>query len=86
MEKKLVFLKGIPASGKSTYAESLQGYVILSKDYIRRIYTDKSEKLVMDIERQRVVDEMRHGRNIVIDNTHFNPIHESHYRKVAETL
>lgn len=86
MEKKLIFLKGIPASGKSTYAESLQGYVILSKDYIRRIYTDKSEKLVMDIERQRVVDEMRHGRNIVIDNTHFNPIHESHYRKVAETL
>lgn len=80
---KLLVLKGLPASGKSTYAKRLveeQGFVRTNKDTIRKEmfggeYKRKDEKKVVK-ERDRLVKEaLEQGKDVVVDDTNLNPIH-----------
>lgn len=78
MGVKLLMLKGLPASGKSTYAKELvsQGWVRANKDDIRAElfphYEFKNEKEVVAIEDDRIKDALRIGKNVVVDDTNFN--------------
>ena len=84
MEKpKLLVLKGLPASGKSTKAKKLvaeEGYFRTNKDTIRKEmfgddYKRKDEKKVVK-ERDRLVRKaLSEGRNVVVDDTNLNPVH-----------
>lgn len=88
--QKILMLKGLPASGKSTYAKELeeQGWYRTNKDDIRKElfpnYTFKDEKEVVAIETEYVCNGLYSGKNVVVDNTHFNPTHEARLRKIAE--
>src|SRR5690242_7051055 len=84
-------LKGLPASGKSTYARDLakQGWVRINKDDLRQLlhdgkHTKGNEKQVLAIRDSIIIDSLDRGRNVVVDDTNFNPIHEQRLREIAE--
>lgn len=91
MTKKLLMLKGLPASGKTTHAKELEGtgkWVRVNKDDIRKEYfpdwTFKDEKRVLYIEDAEILAELNEGNNVVVDDTNFNPKHKDRLEKIAE--
>lgn len=86
---KLLMLKGLPGSGKTTYATELvsKGWKRVNKDDIRKRwfpeYKAKDEKEVIAIEDQLIRDVLGEGYDVVVDNTHFNPAHEKRLEKLA---
>ena len=75
--RKVVILRGIPGSGKTTYAKELvsQGFKRVNKDDIRHMINSYSldnadERLIHIMQDYIIKTLMFFGRNIVIDNTH----------------
>lgn len=90
---KIIFLKGLPASGKSTWAkEQLDkgGYIRVSKDDIRTHFTGKwtkrREKDVMAIRDGLIRLGIELKKNVIVDDTNLNPIHEKVVKGIAEEL
>ena len=76
---KIVFLRGIPGSGKSTYARDLvtrEGYTRVNLDAIRAMlgleYSPEAEKMAKQVHDSVVLRAMKAGHDVVIDNTHIN--------------
>lgn len=88
--RKLLMLKGLPASGKSTYAKELEskGWARVNKDDIRKEffpdYTFKDEKEVVYMEDAEIIAELREGNNVVVDDTNFAPKHQQRLEKIAK--
>lgn len=89
-QPKLLVLKGLPASGKSTYAKELtqQGWVRTNKDDIRSSlycgnWKRKDEKQVVRIRNQIVADALLHRKNVVVDDTNLNPVHAKELERIA---
>lgn len=88
MGVKLLMLKGLPASGKSTHAKELQaqGWVRANKDDIRAErfphYEFKDEKTVLMIEDEYIIEGLKSGRNVVVDDTNFNQ--QERLQKIAK--
>lgn len=84
-------LVGLPASGKSTWAKEeseLNGSVILSSDSIREeLFGSEEEqgspKLVFDTLKERLVETIRCGRNVIVDATSINRWERSDYINIA---
>lgn len=87
---KILLLKGLPASGKSTYAKQLEkehGFVRISKDDIRKTiknYNIKKESRVVVVRNKAIRAALAENKNVVIDDTNLNPIHEKNISKIAE--
>ena len=82
-------LKGLPASGKSTYAKELvkQGYKRVNKDDLRAMIDDGkwseiNEKNIRDMELHLVVEQLNKGKNVVVDSTNF--AYEDYWQHIAE--
>lgn len=93
---KLLVLKGISASGKSTYAKQLekQGWVRVEKDEIRkdeRLFPHgykypKDENRVVQ-ERDRLIRQaLRSGKDVVSSDTNLNPAHIRQLQNIARQL
>ena len=94
--KTLYFLRGLPASGKTTWAKAKLAALNLggkiravrtNKDEIRARLRRKginSEARVIRRETELVTKALKAGLDVIIDNTHFNPIHEWRYRDLAK--
>lgn len=89
---KILLLKGLPASGKSTYSKELvtkdHNWVRVNKDDLRAMmnngeFLGKLEKQVIKTEREIAENALKLGKNVVIDDTNFNPIHEEYFRDLA---
>lgn len=88
---KLLMLKGLPGSGKSTYARTLVGeqqYVRVNKDDLRAMlhnskHSKAREDQVLKIRDYITRTALAAGRNVVIDDTNFAPIHEITLRNIA---
>ncbi len=87
---KLVMLKGLPASGKSTYAKELvsQGYKRVNKDLLREMidcgnWTKANEKLIFDSEACLAHNFLEIGHNVVVDDCSF--AHEKHWESIARS-
>lgn len=85
---KLLILKGLPASGKSTYAKELvaKGWKRVNKDDLRAMIDDskwshKNEELIIKREKYLVVDFLNDGCNVVVDDTNFS--YEDYWEEVA---
>lgn len=91
---KLTYLKGLPASGKTTWAKE---QVAKSKGKTKRVNKDDlrsmldngewsktNEKQVVSAERTLVHDLLRNGYSVIVDNTGFSKAHEDHYRELAK--
>lgn len=77
---KLLMLKGLPASGKTTQARKLvgQGWVRVSKGDIHSmlyqdIHTNDTEKQVSTIYNDIIDTSLERGRNVVVDDTNLDP-------------
>jgi len=92
MTQKIIFLKGLPASGKSTWARQ---YVIdnpntvrVNKDDIRMelhngVFSKENEKEVIDYQINQAATALAEGKSVIVDNTHLSWTHAAEYRKLA---
>lgn len=70
-------LVGLPASGKSTFAQTVENCVVVSSDEIREQLFGSAEcqnnpKLVFDTARKRIAEALRNNKNVVFDATNIN--------------
>ena len=90
----VLLLKGLPASGKSTYAKSLAStcnYIRVNKDDLRAMmfggnWTKEREKDVLFVRDTIIKEHLSKGRNVVIDDTNFHPKHEETISKIVESF
>lgn len=88
---KLLILKGLPASGKSTYAKELvaKGWKRVNKDDLRAMvdngkWSKANEKLILSTETHLVMKYLKEGFNVVVDDTNF--AHEQRWIDVARNI
>lgn len=89
---KLLMLKGLPASGKSTYARELittKGYARLNKDDIRKMmhnskWSKKNEAQVIEFRNNVVFNLLQEGNDVVVDDTNFAPQHQQDLMETAK--
>lgn len=87
---KLLILKGLPGSGKSswakTFAEQNHGWVRINKDSIRDmiVYRRKDEGLVLKFRDTLIHNALVEKKNVIVDDTNFHPKHEARIREIAK--
>ena len=94
MMQTVLVLRGLPASGKSTFARALlagdpDGWVRVNKDDIRERllprWTKQGERTVVIPERDRLVAEgLAAGKNVVVDDTNFEDVHVRRMYEVSK--
>lgn len=92
--KKILVLKGLPASGKSTYAKdlvNLGSWKRVNKDDLRlmldnSLWSSKNEKMVIQLRNYIVKRSLEEGYNVIVDDTNFNPAHEQKMREIANEV
>ena len=89
--KGILLLKGLPSSGKTTYAKSLSDksdVVRLSKSDIRKMlgvqWDSEIEHIVEDMQYRAAEAAIDWGYAVILDDTNFNPEHEKAFRKLAK--
>lgn len=91
--KKLYFLKGLPGSGKSTWAKKKQAdepnTVRVNKDELRSmfhngVHSKGREAYILEIRNYSVMKALEQGHNVIVDDTNFNPVHETDMRVAAK--
>lgn len=88
---KILFLKGLPASGKSTYAKELVAtgkWKRVNKDDIRAMldnskWSKHNESFVKDVEDNIVIAAITRGYNVVVDDTN---LVGNHIARVTEKV
>jgi len=93
---KLLMLRGLPASGKSTWAKQFiktegkgGAWKRVNKDDLRAMldagkWSKKNEEFVIDARNWLVMRQLENGMNVIVDDTNFNPEHEKKLRMIAE--
>lgn len=89
---KILILRGLPASGKSTWAKELvsvnHNWIRVNKDDLRAmmnggVFSGKLEKHIVRTERELAENALKLGKNVIVDDTNFNPDHEIFFRSLA---
>ena len=89
---KLIITRGLPASGKSTWAkqwvlEDPEHRVRINQDDIRlmlgKYWVPKREPLVQHIQEEALIEALLKGYDIVIDNTNLNKKVSDNYRALV---
>jgi predicted kinase len=87
--------KGLPASGKSTWAkefvEANKGWKRINKDELRLMldnsnWSKQNEKFVLDTRDYLVRQALSTGFNVIVDDTNLNPKHEKDLKAIASEL
>lgn len=93
MSQKLIMCRGLPWSGKSTwakeYVKSTAKSVRINNDDLRasfygRKFNRGDEDFITWIRERAVEDALKSGFTVVVDNTNLNPIHEELLRLIAD--
>ena len=92
MKKPIIMmLKGLPASGKTTYAETLvdDGWLRVNKDDLRAMlnngrWSKSNEGFVLSLRDEIIIRGLVSGKNVVVDDTNLNPKHAIQLRSIAE--
>ena len=91
--KTLTMTKGLPGSGKSTWALELMKanpgqYKRINKDLLRELldggkWSRDNEKFVLKMRDHIAIEALQSGKHVIIDDTGFAPIHEDNLRALA---
>lgn len=92
MNNKLLMLKGLPSSGKSTFCkEELipKGWKRVNKDELRAMIDDSkhsksNEKEIIEARDLIIIHFLDNNYNVVVDDTNFSPIHAETLAEIAE--
>lgn len=92
----ILFLQGLPASGKTTYAKALvaekpQKWVRLNKDDLRLmlhdgVWSHGNEAVIIETQHAMARSALSAGRSVIIDDTNFAPKHAQAYRQMANDI
>ena len=92
-DRKVILTKGLPASGKTTYAteqvNASNGKIkIVSKDKLRAmldcgLWSKKNEKYIIHVRDLLITDAVRYGFDVIVDDTNLAPIHEERVRAMV---
>lgn len=89
---KILMLRGLPASGKSTIAERLVkesgNYVRVNRDSLRRmlhsgVWSGKNEGLTQSVEKALVRLALAEGKSVVVDDTNLTDRHREMWSSIA---
>lgn len=91
---KIIMLKGLPGSGKSTYARELcekdRSYVRVNKDDLRAMMgkyrAGKDEEMILQWRDLLVTRALTNGKSVIVDDTNFHPKHEARLREIAANV
>lgn len=89
---KIIMLRGTSGSGKSSWANEqvkTGNYVVVSKDEIRKMlggYKPNREKYVLRIRNDLIRSAIKLKKNVIVDDTNLNPMHERTLRQLAKEL
>lgn len=93
--QRIIFCKGLPASGKSTWSKQFcienPEFIRLNKDDIREImgnlpFSREVENVVLAIQRKMAETILSVGKSLIIDDTNFAQKHYDYYRGIADRL
>lgn len=90
---KILMLKGLPGSGKSTWAKTFvsqnPGWVRINKDSLREMMSGyrpgKDEALILAWRDALIYNSLSRDKNVVVDDTNFHPKHEARLREIASS-
>lgn len=92
--KRIIILKGLPASGKSTWAKETLSkhphqYKRVNKDDLREmldnsLHSAGNEKFVIALRNHLIVAALNDGKHVIVDDTNLNPVHEATIREIAK--
>ena len=87
-------LKGLPASGKTTYAKSLvdsngRNWVRVEKDCLREMlhfshWSKSNEKFITAMRDQLILEGLRAGKHVVVSDTNLADCHETRIRQIVK--
>lgn len=91
---KVIILRGLPASGKSTWAKEFvrnnDGWIVVNKDQLRDMLHDGvfkggvTEKVVLSTRDAIIRDALKNDINVIVDDTNFKAFHIKSIKKLAE--
>lgn len=91
---KVILTKGLPASGKSTWAKNViaetpNSYKRVNKDELRAMldnskFSHDSEKFVLQIRDSIILAAIEHGKHVIVDDTNLAPKHEAHIKQLIK--
>lgn len=93
--QEIIFCKGLPASGKSTWAKQFcidnPTFVRINKDDIRELlgspkFSREFESSVLSIQRKMGEAILESGKSLIIDDTNFSQKHWEYWMGVANRL
>jgi len=83
--KTVTILRGLPASGKSTYAKKLVEdnpgvYKRVNKDDLRAMidcgkWSKANERMILDVRDAIILSALEHGKHVIVDDTNLHPKH-----------
>jgi predicted kinase len=92
--KTLYILKGLPASGKSTWSKAKidqypNQYKRINKDDLREMldnshWSKDNEKFVLKIRDLMIKEALKNGKHVISDDTNLVPKHEARMRELAK--
>lgn len=92
--KEVILLKGLPASGKTTYAKTLLEtcpgrYKRVSKDDLRRMldggkWSKRNEQFVLTVRDHLILAALLEGYHVIVDDTNLHPKHEQTIRELVK--
>jgi len=87
---KLLCLRGLPASGKTTYARELanKGWVRVNKDDLRAMlnnskFSKENESYILSLRDEIIISSLVQGKNVVVDDTNLDPKHLIAFESIA---
>ena len=88
---KVIICKGLPGSGKSTwakkYCEKNPDWVRVNRDDLRnmrgRYWIPKQENMISDWEHEIIVTALEHKKNVIVDATNFNQNHVNSIKDIC---
>ncbi len=89
---KIIYLRGLPGSGKTTWAKQFQkdnpGVKRVNKDLLRDmidlgVWSSRNEAVVVKSRNAIVEAALAADSSIIVDDTGFNPAHEEQLRRLA---
>jgi predicted kinase len=95
MDQRIYITKGLPASGKSSWAKQFQAtnpnVTRVNRDDLRAmlhlgLWTKENEKLVVKYQRAMIEDAIKAGHTVIIDDTNLAPSTMTMWKQLAETL
>lgn len=91
---KVILTKGLPASGKTTWAKQVLAdnpnqYKRINKDDLRQMldagrWSRDSEKFVLRVRDNLILEAISGGRHVIVDDTNLHPKHEARIKDLIK--